>query len=149
MPTARQTSGKVFYGWWVVLAAGVGLALHIGPIIVSTFGVFFKPLSQEFGWSRAEVSLAFSLLNLEGIVVVPVIGRLVDRLGARRVIVPSVLFFGLGIMSLYFLTASLWHFYALYLVLGVGGGGTSPVGYSKVIAHWFDKKRGLAPILFT
>ncbi|MBV8056313.1 MAG: MFS transporter [Deltaproteobacteria bacterium] len=144
MPTARQTSGKVFYGWWVVLAAGVGLALHIGPIIVSTFGVFFKPLSQEFGWSRAEVSLAFSLLNLEGIVVVPVIGRLVDRLGARRVIVPSVLFFGLGIMSLYFLTASLWHFYALYLVLGVGGGGTSPVGYSKVIAHWFDKKRGLA-----
>ena len=64
MTTARQTSGKVFYGWWVVLAAGVGLALHAGPLIVPTFGVFLKPLSQEFGWSRTQISLAFSLFTL-------------------------------------------------------------------------------------
>jgi hypothetical protein len=63
---ARQKGDKIFYGWWVVLAAGVGLALHYGPIITATFGVFFKPLSQEFGWSRAEVSLAFSLSTLVG-----------------------------------------------------------------------------------
>ena len=61
MTKAKQTSGKVFHGWWVVLVAGVGLSLSYGPIIVTTFGVFLKPLSQEFGWSRAEVSLAFSL----------------------------------------------------------------------------------------
>jgi MFS family permease len=55
-----------------------------------------------------------------------------------------VLSFGLGLISFYFLSASLWHFYAIYLALGVVGGGTTPVSYSKVISHWFDKKRGLA-----
>jgi len=45
MTTARQTSEKVFHGWWVVLVAGVGLSLSYGPIIVGTIGVFRKPLS--------------------------------------------------------------------------------------------------------
>jgi hypothetical protein len=64
MTTSKQKGSTIFYGWWVVLASGVGLALHIGPIIVATFGVFLKPLSQEFGWSRAQISLAFSLATL-------------------------------------------------------------------------------------
>ena len=45
---------------------------------------------------------------------------------------------------MYFLTANLWHFYALYLLLGAVGSGTTPVSYSKVISRWFDQKRGLA-----
>src|SRR5262245_60365142 len=144
MTQAGQKGGKVFYGWWIVLMAGVGLSLNYGPIIASTFGVFLKPLSQEFGWSRAGISLAFSLANLMLSGALPLIGRLVDRLGARKVIVPSVLIFGLGVMSFYFLTASLWHFYALYLFMGIVGSGSASVPYSKVISRWFDQKRGLA-----
>ena len=135
---------KIFYGWWVVLAAGVGLFMSVAPIFAFTFGVFFKPLSQEFGWSRTEISLAFSLNTLVASAVLPLIGRLVDRFDARKVIVPSILIFGLGLISFYFLSASLWHFYTLYLVMGIVGTGTMPVPYSKVISHWFDKKRGLA-----
>jgi MFS family permease len=52
--------------------------------------------------------------------------------------------FGMGLMSLYFLTASLWHYYAISLFMAVGGSGTTPVSYSKVISRWFDQKRGLA-----
>jgi MFS family permease len=144
MATREQKSGKIFYGWWVVLAAGIGLSVHGGPIITGTFGVFLKPLSQEFGWSRAQISLAFSLATLVLTVALPLIGRLVDRLGARRVILPSVLIFGLGLMSLYFLTASLWHYYAISLFMAVGGSGATPVSYSKVISCWFDQRRGLA-----
>src|SRR5713101_7748729 len=144
MTMTGHRSGKVFYGWWVVLAAGVGLALHAGPIIAATFGVFFKPLSQEFGWSRAEVSLAFSLATLVGSGAVLVVGRLVDRFGARKVILPSVVLFGLGVLSLSSLSPFLWHFYALYLVLGIVGSGTTPVAYSQVISHWFDQRRGFA-----
>ena len=142
MTTARQTSEKVFHGWWVVLVAGVGLSLSYGPIIVGTFGVFLKPLSQEFGWSRAGISLAFALANLVLSGALPLIGRVVDRLGARKVLLPSALIFGLGVMSFYFLSASLWHFYVLYLLLGVSSGNTP--AYSKVISCWFDHKRGLA-----
>jgi len=144
MTWAGQASGKVFYGWWVVLAAGVGLLLHYGPILAITFGVFLKSLSQEFGWSRTQISLAFSLSTLAVTGAVPLIGRRVDQWGARRVIVPSVLLFGLGVLSLAFLSAHLWHFYAVYLFLGVVGSGTTPVPYSKVVSRWFDKKRGLA-----
>jgi len=144
MTTAGQKRGKIFHGWWVVLAAGAALLLAVGPILVVTFGVFLKSLSQEFGWSRTQISLAFSLLTFAATVGVPLIGRLVDRWGARRVIMPSVVLLGLGIVSLAFLSATLWHFYVVYLFLGVVGCGTTPVSYVKVIARWFDQQRGLA-----
>lgn len=144
MTTSRQTENKIFYGWWIVFVAGIGLFMGYGPIISFTFGVFLKPLTEEFGWSRGQISLAFSLSLLVMSFVFPFVGRLVDRFGARKVIVPSVLFFGIGLMSLSLLSANLWHLYAVYIVLGLVGGGTAPVPYSNVISHWFDKKRGLA-----
>ena len=125
MAMVGQKGGKIFYGWWIVLVAGIGLLN--APIILATFGVFLKPLSQEFGWSRAEISLAISLGGLALTGSVPLIGRLVDRLGARKVIMPSAMIFGMGLMSLYFLTASLWHLYALHLLMAVVGRGNSPV----------------------
>lgn len=114
------------------------------PLIVPTFGVFLKPLSQEFGWSRTQISLAFSLFTLGATITLPLIGRLVDRFGARKVIVSATLLFGLGVLSLSFLSAHLWHFYAVYLFLGIVGSGTTPVPYTKVISRWFDRQRGLA-----
>lgn len=134
----------IFYGWRIVLVAGIGLFMGYVPIIGFTFSVFFNPLSREFNWSRAEVSLAFSLSLLVLSLALPTAGRLVDRFGARRVILSSAALFGLGLISFYFLSPRLWHFYAVYLILGMVGGGVSPVPYYKVISHWFDKRRGLA-----
>lgn len=145
MTTGTTTGeGKIFYGWWIVLVAAIGLSVGYGPIVTFTFGVFFKPLSQEFGWNRAQVSLAFSLSLLVMSVGFPLVGRVVDRLGARKVIVPSVVLFGMGLMSFALLSSRLWLLYAIYIALGVVGGGTAPVPYSNVISHWFDKRRGLA-----
>jgi MFS family permease len=144
MTKAGQPGDRMFYGWWIVLVAAIGLSMGYGPVVTFTFGVFFKPLSQEFGWNRAEVSLAFSLSLLIMSGTFPLIGRLVDRFGARKVIVPSVLLFGLGLITFSTLSAHLWHLYALYLFIGIVGGGTAPVPYSNVISHWFDKRRGLA-----
>ena len=132
MPQAEK---KFFHGWWIIFVAGIGLFMGYGPIVSFTFGVFLKPLITEFGWSRGQVSLAFSLSLLVMSFGFPFVGRLVDRYGARRVIVPAVFFFGLGLMSLSLLSANLWHLYAVYLVLGLVGGGTAPVPYSNVISH--------------
>lgn len=144
MAEFRQKPDAIFHGWWIVFFAAIGLFMGYGPIVSFTFGVFFKPLSQEFGWSRAQVSLAFSLSLLVMSFLLPVVGRLVDRFGARKVIVPSVLLFGLGLMSFALLSPHLWHLYAIYLGLGIVGGGTAPIPYSNVLSHWFDKRRGLA-----
>lgn len=144
MATAGHTGAQVFYGWWVVLAAGIGSFMSYGPIIAFTFGVFIKPLSDEFGWSRADISLGFSLslLMLSG--AAPLVGRMVDRFGARKVIIPSVLIFGLGVMSFSYLSASLWHFYAIYIALGIVAVGAATLPYLSVVSHWFDRQRGLA-----
>ena len=69
------------------------------PVIGFSFGVFFKPLSEEFNWSRAEVSLAFSLSLLVLSTALPVVGRLVDKYGARKVILPFAARFGLTLTS--------------------------------------------------
>ena len=130
--------------WVIVAVAAVGLFLGFGPIISFTFGVFLSPVAGEFGWGRGETSLAFSLSLLAMGIATPMLGKLVDRLGARTVILSAAIVFGGGLMSLSLLTPSLWHFYAVFLVMGLFGGGTAPVPYSKVISQWFDEKRGLA-----
>ena len=142
--TPGRKSNRVFYGWWVVLASAIGLALHFGPIIVPTFGVFLKPLSHEFGWTRAQTSMAISLCALTLTMSVPFIGRLVDYAGARRVILTATSFFGLSVFALAFLSNHIWQFYAVYIVIGIAASGTTPVPYSKVITRWFDRRRGLA-----
>jgi MFS family permease len=135
---------KFFYGWWVVIVAGVGLCLGYAPIIVYSFSVFIKPLSQEFHSSRASISLAFTLANLLQGVSCPLTGRLADRFGARNVILLSSVLFALLLVSSHLLSAKLWNFYLLFGLLGFVGSGPAPIPYVKIISRWFDRRRGLA-----
>ena len=83
-------TGKIFYGWWIVLAAAVGLLFSKGPVIFFTFGVFFGPLGADLQWSRADISVALTLGTVMECITMPVVGRMVDRYGARRVAAPSL-----------------------------------------------------------
>jgi MFS family permease len=136
---------RVFYGWWVVATAALGLFFGSFPIVVISFAVFFKPLSQEFHSGRAGISLAFTLHNLLVSVSVPLLtGRLVDRYGARKVIIPFSVMFGLILLSDRILSGKMWQLYAFYTVLGLAGSGMGAVSYGSVVAKWFDRRRGLA-----
>ena len=137
-------SDKFFYGWWIVVAAAVGLFMSSSPIVTYTFGVFLIQLSGEFDWTRGQISLAFSLSMLAFAVAQPFVGRILDRFGARRVIVPAVLVFGASFASLSLLTSQLTHLYAVFLVMGVVGGGTTSIAYFGVLSRWFVKRRGIA-----
>ena len=135
---------KFFYGWWMVVVAGIGLCLSYGPIIVYSFGVFIKPLTQELHASRASISFAFMLANLVQSFSSPLTGRLADRLGARRVILVSTVIFALFLIFSHLLPAKLWSFYVFFALLGFVGSGAAPIPYVKVISRWFDRHRGLA-----
>ncbi len=74
----------------------------------------------------------------------PLVGRLVDRYGTRRIIVTSLFLLISILVGLSYVQPPLWHLYALYMLAGSLGVATSPVTYSRVIANWFDRKRGLA-----
>jgi len=133
-----------FYGWWIVVCSIIGLALGYSVIAVMSFGTFIKPLEASYGWTRGEISFGLTIIGVTAIVVFPYAGSLVDKYGVRKVLLPSTVLFGLVICSMYFLTDSLWHLYAMCVLLPIMGAGTAPMTYSRLIVAWFDKKRGLA-----
>ena len=106
-------------------------------------GVWVDSLEVHFGWTRTQLSWAFSLGQLEGSIIGPVVGILVDRIGPRNVVMVGVAIIGVGVV-LFSQTQSLPMFYLSYVVimLGASGGGWLPM--MTVINNWFDKKRTMA-----
>ena len=142
-PLSRE-SALDYPGWRVVLAAHFGVMVSFGSLLVFTFGIFLKPLGAEFGWSREEISRAFAIGAMTVAVASPFLGRLLDRYGARRIVLPCMLVFGTAFTSLALLTPHLWHLYATFIVLGIVGNGTTQLGYSGAVTSWFTARRGLA-----
>jgi MFS family permease len=131
-----------YEGWRVVAACSV--ATFFATIPLNTFAVFLKPVSDHFGWSREATSSAFGTLTLLAAVSAPVLGRVMDRLGARRIIVPSLALSGVAVASLSALTSAPWHLRGVFAVLGVATMGASPIASSRAIFAWFDEHRGRA-----
>ncbi|HEY4903498.1 MAG TPA: MFS transporter [Candidatus Sulfotelmatobacter sp.] len=133
-----------YYGWRVVLAACLGVMAGFGSLFVYTFAVFVKPLSAQFGWNRESISLGFAIGAMTVGLTSPLIGRLIDRLGPRRIILPCMTVFGCGIAALAFLRSGLWQFYATCFVVGLVGNGAGHLAYARSISTWFQKRLGMA-----
>ncbi|MGA8272813.1 MAG: MFS transporter [Candidatus Sulfotelmatobacter sp.] len=138
------TKPKVFHGWWIALAGSLALFLSTVTIVIFPFGIFAGAIAQEFHAGRAKISLAFGIHSLTAALCFPIAGRLVDRLGARRVLIPSMTLLGLILVCSRFLSGSLWELYVFYFALGTLGGSAGAMPYTVVISHWFDRRRGLA-----
>jgi MFS family permease len=142
MPAAEGTLR--YEGWRVAGASAAGVFVSFASLLVYTFGIFLKPWSEEFSWSRESVSAAFGIAAMTVAVCSPPLGYLLDRLSPARVIVPCVCVFGLAFASLSLLTGSIWHLYGVFFVLGVVGNGTAQMAYSRAVSSWFDARRGTA-----
>jgi MFS family permease len=135
---------QFFYGWLIVFVSAIGLFLG-PPLMVFSFSVFFKSLVLDFHASRAAVSFAFSLFNTIGALLIPCTGMIIDRFGARRVILIFTALYGLALCSALWTGSSLWQLYLLFAILGVAmASGPAPVPYGVIISHWFNRHRGLA-----
>lgn len=141
---SRRHRPAVFYGWWVALTAAAGLFLGLVPILVFSFGIFLGPISREFHAGRGDVSFAYTLFSLIQAVSVPFAGWLMDRFGARRVIVPSMVLASFALLLIPLRCVKLWQLYVFFGTLGFLAGGASVVAFAKVISNWFDRYRGLA-----
>src|SRR3990172_12082240 len=131
-----------FFGWWLVFASAAIVFLTGGPFFYG-FGALFNPIVNEFGWSRAATSFAFSLRSEVGGIAAPIVGFLVDRVGARRLMVLGVLTVALGFVLLS-RVQDLWAFYGSVVVIAIGmSAAAGPVGM-VAIAHWFRRRRGRA-----
>lgn len=139
-PLTESKKPRFFYGYVVAVAAFFIMVIYAGTWY--SFGVFFKPLAAEFGWTRAVTAGAYStFLFLTGLLFM-VTGRLNDRFGPRLVVTICGLILGLG----YFLMSrvnAVWQLYLFYGVIVAMGqsGGFIPI--MSTIARWFVKRRGL------
>ncbi len=141
---SSSARGGIFYGWWNVSASFTGLSLCYAMFTIFCFGVFLTPLSEEFGWSRADMSFAYTVNNLTIVLAAPLLGILIDRYGVRRILIPSIVLLGIAVASMSQLTGNIYHFYAMYLLIPLVGAGTLPTSYSRTIVAWFFKRRGIA-----
>lgn len=134
----------IYRGWIVVAAACVCLVVCSTSLVVGSFGVLLRPLAETFGWTRAEVSGAISAHVLASVVALPLVGRLIDRFGVKPVATLSILSFSVAFASLYFLNGDPWQLWAIYGLTALLGAGAGPIAFTKVVARWFDRRRGLA-----
>jgi MFS family permease len=134
----------IFYGWYVTIACCIGLACGLTSVLTGTFSIFLGPLTAEFGWLKSEIFTALLLATVTVTVASPFIGVLIDRFGARRMILIGFVLEGLVLASFAMQTDSLAALYARYILMTLVGLGTTHVSFARIISLWFDRQRGLA-----
>lgn len=139
-----NTAQELGRGWKILLACMVGVGFGATGLPFYTMGLFLKPLSAEFDWSAATVAGAAMCLQVGLLVTAPFVGKVVDRFGARRVALLSLLGLAAGFVALTQLRGSVTALYASWLALALLACGTTPVVWTRTVNAWFDRSRGLA-----
>ena len=142
-PQAGAKRPRIFFGWYMVASSFVINAIMSAGYFQG-FQAFFLPILREFGWTRTQISGAFSLRQMEAGILAPVTGFVVDKFGPRKLIMLGSVIVGLSMMGLSFIQ-SLWMFYLFYLMVSIGTTGvTHVITWPVLIARWFRRRRGLA-----
>lgn len=133
----------IFYGWWVVLSGTAIMAL-MGAFSYYGMGVFFNSIKDDLGWSAAALGAALSLARIQGGVLAPGVGFLIDKYGAQKLVLIGVVLSGLGFILLG-QTMSVVYFYIIFIFL-VQGGVSAGMGNAPMAAvtNWFSRRRATA-----
>ena len=142
MRRGARPANRWFHGWLIVATAFIALAVNVGLLFYS-WGVFLTPLADAFG-GRARVAWAYSAMQAAAALYGLVVGRLVDRHGARPVQIVGVLVFAAG-YALMGRVDSLAHLYFVMAVpIALGSTCIGALPSNGAVARWFVRKRGLA-----
>lgn len=140
--STRRAASGFYYGWVILFVSWTLMFFTAG--LSQAFGVFLKPMTEEFGWDRSSFALAMSLFAVVSAVVPPFAGRLADRYGPRLILTAGALLNGIGMILMAF-TSSLWYVYLIYGgVIGLGFGVAGQSTNAALLARWFVKRRGMA-----
>jgi MFS family permease len=137
-----RAAGELFYGWWIVAASFSILLVTVG---IGLYGppVFLVPLQDHFGWSRAAIAGGSALAAVTAGSASPLVGLMVDRHGARKVMAVGALTMGSG-FCLLSAVQSLWQLYALNVIAALGIACVAWLPNQALISKWFTRKRGRA-----
>lgn len=134
---------RFYYGWWIVLGAVAGQFAAIGAG-GQVAGVFLRPVTHDLGWSAAQFTLGGSASFIMGGVTGFFVGPLIDRRGARPLMLTGATMCGLSLILVSRVTEA-WQFIALQAL--AGGFGFSLIGplvVNVTLSKWFVQRRGWA-----
>lgn len=134
---------KIYYGWWIVLAAFLNLFFLVG-IVFYGFPVFYPYFVESLGFTRAQVTQGFFLGFLfAGLPCGVLAGALIDKVGARPAILGGVALVGASLVLMGSMQ-NFWQFEVLCIVEVIGFVFAGPIANQVLIAQWFDRRRGRA-----
>ena len=139
--TAKDRYGEQPYGWVIVGVATVALALGFGA--GATVSVLMAPLEQEFGWLRADISMAYTMHTIGAAIGGLFWGGLSDRIGARKIGFLGAAAMAAGLIALKW-QSSLWQLYTLYFLIGAIGFACLFAPLVALAGLWFNARKGLA-----
>lgn len=143
MITRTAKKRRYFYGWNIVGAsflANLSYAEHHSSML----GLFFKPLQNEFGWSRSAIAAVQTIARLAEALVAPIVGPLIDRYGPRVLMPIGAVIVGFAMLAVTQVN-TLWQFYLLRgIVVAIGFTLMGALVTNVAISNWFVKKRGRA-----
>ena len=128
---------RVYRGWVIVLVVFLSSALSVGPAYA--FGLFIEPLQDSFGWQRTAIGASLSFAAV-GSVTSPLVGRLMDRYGARPIMTMSLLIMGTSFLMRPAMS-ELWHWYVLSFFQYLAFAGSTGLPAGRLVAIWFQRKR--------
>lgn len=141
-PPATATRPRIQPAW--LMLGGAFTAFAIGAGLMQSYTVFLVAFIEQFGWSRAETSLAYSVSQLVGGASSPFVGALVDRLGPRRLLLLGGGLLVLGLAGSASVSA-LWQIILLYgVVMTVGANCLGLVVFVPLLSRHFVRRRGMA-----
>ncbi len=133
----------MFHGWRIVGVSALAQAVSVGSTFYA-YGVFVKPLVAEFGASRLAVTLGLTSMMVVQGAIAPFLGRALDRLSPRAIMIAGVVVQAAG-LALLSQTSTFWQVGALFvLAIGIGSYLFSPLATSTLVARWFVRRRGQA-----
>jgi MFS family permease len=128
--------------WPLILASLVGMSFY--SVVTYSLGTFIAPLEEEFGWSRAAISLGLTIFTLTAMVGGPFIGAAIDRWGTRKVAVPGIALHAAAFAGLSLANGTLVQWYMLWSLLAVAALTTRSLLWSTAVSSVFTKGRSFA-----
>jgi MFS family permease len=141
--STANANGETYYGWWIVLAAFLNLFLVVG-IIFYGFPAFYPYFVQDLHFTRAQLTQGFLLGFLfAGLPFGIIAGALIDRVGARAVILAGIALVSASLILMSRIT-EFWQFELLCIVEVIGYVFAGPIANQVLVARWFERRRGQA-----
>ena len=138
----RWRISRVYYGWYVLFGMVIALVVAEG-VTFGSLSAYIEPLENRFGWSRAQVSMGFSVTVGTVGIFAPIIGRLVDSVGPRRLMLIGAPLCTVAFILLAFMT-QLWQWYAWIALSAIALGLVAYIPAQALAVRWFDRRRALA-----